>query len=241
MLHKALDQAVQLDYLTKNVSDLCILPKSQKREIHPLKDDDVPAFLNTIAGHEYESLYRIALFTGMRQGELLGLTWDSVDFNRGTIRIHQQLQRMRKEDDHEYKLVPTKNGKERTIVLAKQVIQILRQVRSRQMEWKLRCGEIWNNDMNLVFTNSIGQHLNDRTVYRQIKMAVARIGRPEVRFHDLRHTYATLALQNGDDIKTLSANLGHATTSFTMDVYGHVSQTMQEMSASRMEKFISSL
>ena len=182
MLHKALDQAVKLDYINKNISDLCILPKSKKEEIHPLKDEEIPAFLSIIRGHEYEVLYRVALFTGMRQGELLGLQWDSIDFNRGTIFVHQQLQRMRKKGSSGgYKLVPTKNSKVRTIVPAKQVLQLL------------------------------------------------------------RHTYAALSLQNGDDIKTLSTNLEHATTAFTMDVYGHVSQKMREASAARMENYISNL
>ena len=95
--------------------------------------------------------------------------------------------------------------------------------------------------MNLVFTNQQGKHLSDNTVYKWIKRFGKALGRPELRFHDLRHTYATLSLQNGDDIKMLSTNLGHATTAFTMDVYGHVSRRMLEDSAARMEKYISNL
>ena len=101
--------------------------------------------------------------------------------------------------------------------------------------------EIWDNNLNLVFTNEAGRHLVDRTVYKHLKIIVGQMGCPEVRFHDLRHTYATLSLQNGDDIKTVSSNLGHATTAFTMDVYGHVTETMRSDSASRMEKYIAGL
>ena len=124
---------------------------------------------------------------------------------------------------------------------ARQVMDLLQQIKQQQVLWEEQNRLIWNNSANLVFTTPQGRYLSDNTVYKQFKKLAAQMGRPEVRFHDLRHTYATLSLQNGDDIKTLSTNLGHATTAFTMDVYGHVSQTMREASASRMEKFISSL
>ena len=95
--------------------------------------------------------------------------------------------------------------------------------------------------INLVFTNRLGKHLRGTTVYKHFKSLVTQMGFPEVRFHDLRHTYATLALQNGVDVKTVSNNLGHATVAFTMDKYVHISMVMQESCAARMESFIASL
>ena len=107
--------------------------------------------------------------------------------------------------------------------------------------WKLQSGALYNNTDGLVFTNKLGEHLCTHTVYMHFKKIVEKMGLPEVRFHDLRHTYATLALQNGVDIKTVSSNLGHATVAFTMDKYAHVSETMQKDSVTKMEAFIASL
>ncbi len=92
-----------------------------------------------------------------------------------------------------------------------------------------------------MFTNEIGSHLCPQTVLKRFKRIAARIGNPSARFHDLRHTYAVTALQEGDDIKTVQTNLGHATASFTLDVYGHVSEKMKAESAARMEAFIQSI
>ena len=92
--------------------------------------------------------------------------------------------------------------------------------------------------MNLVFTNESGRNLIPQTVVRQFKEIVASIGRPDARFHDLRHSYAVASLRSGDDIKTVQGNLGHATAAFTLDVYGHVTDQMREASAFRMEAYI---
>ena len=92
-----------------------------------------------------------------------------------------------------------------------------------------------------MFTDQLGKHIATHTVWRQFKVKVEEIGIPEMRFHDLRHSYATLALQNGVDVKTVSSNLGHATTAFTMDRYGHVTEAMMKDSADKMQKFIESL
>ncbi len=93
----------------------------------------------------------------------------------------------------------------------------------------------------MVFTNEIGQHLTKSIIYREFKQHVTAIGRPDARFHDLRHSYAVAALSSGDDIKTVQSNLGHATAAFTLDVYGHITNQMKANSAERMERFIQSV
>ena len=208
-----------------------------RNSIKPLDDDQIAAFLEAIQGHRLENLYRVVLFTGMREGEALGLTWDCVDLDTGSILINKQLQRKR-DGTGEYMLVSTKNGKSRTITAAPSVVSILRAVRTRQREWQLKSGGLWDNPLNLVFTNEIGQPLSDHTVYKNFKSIVGRIGSPETRFHDLRHSYAVAAIRAGDDIKTVQGNLGHATAAFTLDVYGHVTDQMKQESADRMEAFI---
>lgn len=121
---------------------------------------------------------------------------------------------------------------------APEVLNILRKVQRRPKENKLKAGSAWSNPLNLVFTNELGGHLTSNTVYENFKRIAGKIGIPSTRFHDLRHTFATLSLQNGDDIKTVSENLGHATVAFTLDTYGHVTERMKQDSARRMQAFI---
>jgi integrase len=202
-----------------------------------LPDETIPAFLNAIKGHKYETVYFVDLFTGMRQGEILGLTWDAIDFDRGTILINKQLQKEHKKGG-EYRLVSTKRDKVRKITPALAVMQRLRQHRGIQAEMRLRAGTAWDNPHGLVFTHELGGNFAPFTVYSNLKRIVASIGVPEVRFHDLRHSYAVAALQSGDDVKTVQENLGHHTAAFTLDVYGHVTERMKQDSANRMDAFI---
>lgn len=242
VLHKSLEQATKLGYVVRNECNIVTLPYAPRQEMHPLTDTAMVDFLEAIKGNPYESVYRFAMFTGMRQGEILGLSWDCVNFLTGRIRIKQQLQKIRVYQEHcYYKLAPLKNGKERTITPARQVMQLLRKVKTEQEQAAKEAGDYWNNEWNLVFTNETGGHLTGMTVLKHLKEVVAELGFPEVRFHDLRHTFATVSLENGDNVKTVSDMLGHATTAFTMDVYGHVSDQMQRESAKRMENFICNL
>lgn len=239
-LHAALDKAVHLELIKRNVADLCELPKVEKQEMHPLTVESLPLFLSSCRGDEYEALFFVDVFTGMRLGEIVGLTWDCVDFERGVIRVYRQLQRARRTGG-EYGFTTTKNGKQRIIQPAPQVMDKLKRVKAQQAAWRLKAGEAWDNSMNLVFTNEIGGHVSDVTVRNHFKRIMQRINLPDVRFHDLRHTFATLSIQNGTDIKTVSETLGHATVAFTLDRYGHVSNVMRQSAAARMEQLISSL
>lgn len=167
----------------------------------------------------------------------MGLCWDSVDFAAGTISIRQQLQR----HERGYILAPPKNGKPRLILPAPFVMQLLREEKAAQAEDQLKAGALWENEQGFVFTNQIGQHMKRQTVYKHFKNVVEAIGLPSVRFHDLRHSYAVAAIRAGDDLKTVSENLGHASVSFTLDVYGHVTGDMRKSSADKMQNYISAL
>ena len=235
--HRALGQAMKLGMIRSNPTDLCDLPKARRKEIHPMEEKDITAFLKAIDGCKYELLYRVTLFTGMRQGEILGLTWDCVDFEHNTIYVNKQLQRTEKVGG-EYVLVPTKSGRSRMITVAPSVMSLLKKQKSQQAQMQLLAGTDWGNPWDLVFTNDTGGHLVHMTVYKVFKEIVKSMGLEQARFHDLRHSYAVVSLESGDDIKTVQTNLGHATASFTLDVYGHVSQKMRQQSADRMEQFI---
>lgn len=122
-------------------------------------------------------------------------------------------------------------------VLAPSVIELLKEQRRKQQQMRLKAGELWiEND--LVFSNQVGGFLSYRTVYDCFKRVVAQIGVPTARFHDLRHTYAVISIKQGDDVKTVQENLGHATAAFTLEVYAHVTAYMKQDSANRMEQFI---
>lgn len=237
VLHKAMQQAVANGYIRFNPTNSCILPRIEKKELQPLDEAETKLFLDAVKGHPLELLYTITLFTGLREGEALGLTWDRVDFMRGTILISKQLQKEKKKGG-EFRLVSLKNDKPRRITPAPWVMQLFRDRKLQQYEHKEKAGAAWSNPMNLVFTNELGGNLIPQTVVRHFKEIVASIGRPEARFHDLRHSYAVASLRSGDDIKTVQGNLGHATAAFTLDVYGHVTNQMQEASAVRMEAYI---
>ena len=185
------------------------------------------------------------IFTGLRRGELCGLTWDCIDFKSGTILVNKQLQRKTKErsikgEDSHILALSTKNSKTRTIKPAPFVMDVLKSQRARQAEWRLKAGPCWEGDPqgDFVFTDELGRHLIPDTVYRNLKRIMKTIGMPETRLHDLRHTYTVASIQAGDDIKTVQGNLGHATAAFTLEVYAHVTDQMKEASANRMQEYI---
>ncbi len=236
VLHRALEKAVDLNYIPRNPSDRCELPRQDRKEIHPLDDQQIAALLEAAEGTALEYLVRVALFTGMRQSELLGLTWDVVDFTSGQITINKQLSRLEHREAGLF--ISPKSGKGRTITAAPLVLRALQAQKRRQAEMQLRAGPIWSNPHGLVFTNQAGAPLEQRSVDYQFRRIVAAAGLVGVRFHDTRHTYAVNAIRAGDDIKTVQGNLGHATAAFTLDRYAHFTEAMQKDSAERMEGFV---
>ena len=239
VLHSAMKQALELRYIKNNPSVACRPPDIIKKQIKPLEEAEISTFLKAIEGHKFETVYLVALFCGARQAEILGLTWDCVDFKNGTILISKQL--IKDKNNGQYYLSTNKNDKSRRITAATYVMELMKKHRRAQMEMRFKAGELWTNDDNLCFTNELGAHLSHVTVYKNFKRLVASLGLPGARFHDLRHSYAVAALSSGDDVKTVQENLGHHTAAFTLDVYGHVSEKMKRDSAERMDAFIKSV
>ena len=238
ILHSALKQAVRIGLLKTNPADNAKLPRVKRPELKPLMDSSVSDFLHVIKGHKYEYVYLVDLFTGLRQSELLGLKWDDINWENGSLLVRRQLQRERRRGNRYYFVDETKNGKERIVPLAPSVIQALRSQQAKQAEWQLKAGELWNNEYDLVFTNEMGQHLTHDSVYHYFKKLVAQIGCPDVRFHDLRHSCAILELQAGVPVKSVQEQLGHYSSAFTMDVYAAVSETMMDDTRAKVEKII---
>ena len=248
ILRAALSQAVENEYIKKNPCRNAKLPKVYKKQVKPLTDSQVKDFI--VASQQdivYGPMLRMILFTGLREGEAMGITWDCVDFENGRILIDKQLQRRPAKDGGSV-LTPVKNGKPRHLTPAPYVMQLLKARYFEQIMQSRVAGSAWEGWKNesehkhaFVFTNEVGRHLIPKRTYLRFKKIAKEIGAPDARVHDLRHTYAVLSLQNGDDVKTVQTNLGHASAAFTLDVYGHVSDRMQRESSNRMESYIQSL
>lgn len=256
ILHRALQQLVintssSDEGITVNPADACKLRRRnseayeqehQKFKKHPLDDDGMVKFMEALQGHPYEIPFLVDLFTGLRQGELLGLTWDYIDFEEGSIRIERQLQRVNGANG-QYKMNPTKTDNMRTIVPPDFVMDLLQNQKAKQAEWKQKAGSCWEGDAlgDFVFTDELGRHLIHRTVYNQFVKIVEDAGLPKMRFHDLRHSYAVAAIRSGIEFKTIQENMGHSKISTTMDIYASVTSQMKRKSANQMQAFIDSI
>ena len=239
VLHRALDQALKLGYIRRNPLDGVTLPRIKRAQVKAMEDDDLIRFLNAIKGNPYEYVFFVTVFTGLRQGEVLGLTWDCVNFDQHTLFINKQHGKAK--GTKEYVFSSLKNDKPRMIMAADGVMDVFKKRKARQQQWAESAGGSWNNADNLVFTTEVGRYLSNQTVYLAFKKIVKSLGMEKVRFHDLRHTFAVNSLKAGDDIKTVQENLGHHTAAFTLDVYAHVTSGMKRDSAKRMESFLRSV
>jgi len=242
ILSKCLNVAVNQGLIKSNPCERVTVPKVVKAQIEPLTEDEQKAFLKAIQSHRYNVLFTTMLFTGMRISEAIGLTWDCVDTQKGTLKVYRQLQKRLKKDGG-YTFAPLKNSKTRIVQLSPYIIDLLQKHKIKQQQQRLAAGELWQGFDNLeeqetafVFCDDLGQHLKQDTVRSDFKELC-----PDSRVHDLRHTFAVNSLQAGDDFKTVSETLGHATAAFTLDVYGHVSDEMRRQHAARQQEFIKAL
>ena len=234
-----LDKAVKLNLLHQNVSKHCELLRFVKHAMYPLSKEDVGQFMELAKNDLYYLMMRLDFFTVLRESELIGLSWDCVDFDKLTLRVYRQFVRIASDPDKgKMMYMPLKNGKERTITLTTSALNVLKEAKRKQSEMRLRAGSSWENEHNMIFTRENGRFVRFKTLYVHFKAIVKKMGRPEVRFHDIRHTFATLSLQSHIDPKTLSEALGHATVAFTLDVYGHSNEDMKQQAADQLEQLI---
>ena len=242
ILHRALEMAVRLEYLMRNPTTACVIPRVVEKKVTPLDAPDQKKLFEVLRGEEFEALFMTDIFTGLRSGELIGLTWDCVDFDHGVIRVEKQLCQVRQKGLHFY-FGTLKNGKTRIIEPAPFVMEILKKHRAEQETQKKNAGDLWNEGAfpDLVFTHADGSHLNQWFVCRTFQSYLLKAGLPHHRMHDLRHTFAVNSIMAGDDIKTIQENMGHYSAAFTLDRYGHVTDTMRHQSANRMQAFIQDL
>lgn len=241
VLHKAFSVALKQGMISANPCGAAELPKVERHEIAPLTDDEIPKFLAAIEASPMRNAFVLCLFAGLREGECLGLSWAQVDIQKGRITISQQLQREKVKGGRYFIAPTTKSGKPRTIEPPPIAFEYLQAERVKQLENRLAAGSAWANSDDLVFADETGKHYAIHTFYKRFKTIAASIGRPDARPHDLRHTAATVAIASGADVKSVQDMLGHATASFTLNVYAHTSEQMMKDTAARMQSYYEGL
>jgi integrase len=236
VLHKALKAAVADGLIPRNVAAELKLPRITREEIDPLTEKQARLFLEAGRGDRLEALYVLALNTGMRQGELLALKWDDVDLERGVLRVRRTLTHAKKA----FVLgePKTKNSR-RTIRLTTHAVDALRAHLSHQFQEIEEMGSLYQPG-GLIFATKTGTIINPSNLRnRSFKPLLKRAGLPTIRFHDLRHTCATLLLGRDVNAKVVSEMLGHSSISITLDIYSHLLPDMQEKAANALEEALS--
>lgn len=235
VLHKALEQGVRWRAIPLNITDLVDKPKVMVREMKVLSPDQAKALLVTAEGDRFEALYVLALATGMRQGELLGLRWDDIDLEDRRIQVQANLQRTK---EGLVLISPKTSRSRRRVALGEVVIAALRRHQARQGAERLAAGSAWD-DRNLVFCNTLGRPVEATNLLRRaLKPLLNRAGLPPIRFHDLRHTAATLLLSKGVHPKVVSDMLGHSQIGITLNTYSHVLPDMQRDATAAMDSIL---
>ena len=240
-LHRALGQALRWGMVARNPAALVTPPRAKKSEVFALTSEEVEKLFQAARESEdrLEALYILAVHTGMRQGELLGLRWTDIDLGSAepSLRVARQLQRAR--DGGGLVFASTKTKKGRHVSLGPTVVAALRRHWSRQAQEKLAVGPLYE-DQGLVFASLSGTPLEaSNLVRRSFKPLLRRAGLPDIRFHDLRHTCATLLFGQGHHPKDVQLLLGHANVSMTLDTYSHAIPDGGALTAAAMEHALS--
>ena len=218
IISSAMKLAVMQKLILSNPTEGCVMPKVEHQEMHTLTADQLGAFLNEAKASGVYNLYYLDLATGLRRGELLGLKWEDIDLDIGVIHVKRQVGRI----EGVIKELPlkTKNAY-RNISIGADAIAMLKEMKEKKVS-------------EYVFPSPTGGPISPDSVMKMLRRVLKRAGLPAIRFHDLRHTFATLALQNGVDIKTVSGMLGHFSAGFTLDTYAHVTTAAQIEAAKTM-------
>lgn len=235
LLHVALQRAVDDGLLGRNVAALVgrsNRPKVRRVEMTTIAAGDQPRrFLEAAKGERLEALLVLAITTGMRRGELLALRWKDVDLGRSVLSVTGSLQG---ESRATLSIASPKSGKSRSVALGAVAVSALRDHRDRQGQEQLLVGGEWR-DLGLVFSTEYGDVLSPTTLRLALRRALTRAGLPTIRFHDLRHSAATLMLSRGVHPKMASEMLGHSTIAITLDLYSHVTANMQRQAADAID------
>jgi integrase len=240
VLRSALSQALKWNLVVRNAAALVSAPRIARKQITPLDPENARKLLETAKGTRFEGIYIVALNLGLRRGEVLGLRWSDVDLDARSLRVNQSVQRLARNADSgtksELRATETKtDGSRRTIALPDSVVKAFRAQRARQAQDRLAAGISWQ-DNDLVFTNRNGRPIEPIVLHRDYKALLTKAELPlTLRFHDLRHSAASLLLAQGVHPRAIMELLGHSSITVTMNVYGHVMPAMMREAADKME------
>lgn len=227
VIRKALGQAVAWGLAPTNVALAAKPPRVERRELETLSAAEVRRMWASVAGTRWKPFLILAIKTGLRQGELLGLKWDDIDFDAGTLQVRRQLQR-------DKTFAAPKGRRQRRLDLGALELRALAAHRAQQDERRRQWGAAWAGQ-ELIFTTDQGRPLGWRDVDRDFKLRLAKAGIKAIRFHDLRHTNATLQLEAGIHPKVVQERLGHSDIGVTLDIYSHVTPTLGRDAAQRLD------
>jgi len=235
IINNSLKTAVKNGTLISNPAKSVSAPKYSSPEMDFYSEHEITQLLLAVKGTSLEALIQLAITTGMRQSEILALKWSDMDWDRNTLTIQRQLRR-KYENGNYYSSLKTSAGR-RTISLGLNTIQNLREHHKRQISEKDKMGNQWDEN-DLVFPSSNGKPIHQRNLLRKFKKILRDSGLREIRFHDLRHTAASLMLNHGIPTIIVSKRLGHSKVSITMDTYGHLLPGMEQETANFIDGLV---
>jgi integrase len=234
VLRIALGEAERFGSVARNVAKLVKAPKVDQPEIDPFTPEEARAFIQAIQGERLEALYTLAIATGLRQGELLGLSWSDIKLDCAQLTVRTTLQRI----DGEFMFLEPKTARSRrTLALPDMVVEALQAHRGRQLGERLHAGLDWQ-ESNLVFTTPTGGPLSDRVVRARFYRILEDAGLRRQRFHDLRHSCASLMIAQGVNSREVMEILGHSTIVMTLNRYAHIFQEAQRETANKMGQIL---
>jgi integrase len=230
VLHSALGQCVRWQMLSTNPAAAVRPPRKRRTHLTVPSVAETRAILAAAGAEDWFGVtVHLAVHTGLRRGEVLALAWSDVDLDDGTVRVHRALET----HGPAVSVVGTKSGRGRTVVLPGTTLEALHGWRAAQLERRLLLGPAWE-DSGLVIDRGDGRLVHPDTLTHRFAKLVERLGIPQVRFHDLRHGFATRCLEAGLSPKVVSEALGHSSVAFTLDTYSHVLPSMQGQTAAAM-------
>jgi integrase len=232
VLHAALENAVRWNLVVRNVCDLVTPPVPQHNEIQPLTSQQVRRLLEAARGDKLEAFITVAVNTGMRRGELLGLHWQDIDFEAGCLYVRRSVSRIGTFGIREVE--PKTQRSKRKIELSPFVIETLKRHREKQQLLREKVGDRWK-EQEIVFCNRYGGYIEVSNLHVAFKRLLKSAGLPDIRFHDLRHSVASILLSMEVHPKVVQELLGHSHISITIAIYSHLFPSMQRRAVGQLD------
>jgi len=234
LIHSALDQAVKLGYVPRNVSEATTRPKGKKKEVQILTPQELKRFLEVAKKHRLFPAFYVLATTGLRRGELLGLKWQDIDWEHGTLTVQRNLVWVGGEPALQE---PKTKGSYRTIPLPESTLEVLKEWRKKWLEERVKLGPDWP-ETDLVFPSEAHTAIYPRNFLRTFKSLLQEANLPMVSLHALRHSYATMLLMEGENPRVVQEILGHSAVTTTLGIYSKVLPSLKQQAVGKIERIL---